>query len=96
LAKSKSEKPYGIIYFKIPVIERDRRIILQFFAKFAIFFIGNIKDVNEAKNIWKKLCYNYKRILLRESKKSGSPGMKKNKWPYHEMMAFTKEALHRE
>lgn len=60
-----------------------------------IFFIGHVKDVNEAKNIWKKMRYNYSRIVARENnaKKSGSAGsdMKKNKWPYYEMMAFTKD-----
>jgi len=38
--------------------------------------------------------YNYSRIVTRENnKKSGSAGssMKKNKWPYYEMMAFTKD-----
>lgn len=63
--------------------------------KLAIFFISNVKDVKEVKKIWKKVRYNYSQIVTQknDAKKSGSAAsnIKKNKWPYYEKMASTRD-----
>ncbi|KYN11026.1 hypothetical protein ALC57_16829 [Trachymyrmex cornetzi] len=80
--------------FKIPVVERGRNTVQKLWEEVVSTMNGHVKDVNEAKNIWKKMRYNYSRIVARENnaKKSGSAGsdMKKNKWPYYEIMLLLK------
>ncbi|XP_032688387.1 uncharacterized protein LOC116852294 [Odontomachus brunneus] len=63
---SEVQKREALWNFKIPVTERGRSIIQILWEEVVSAMNGNIKDVNEAKNIWKKLRYNYSRILIEQ------------------------------
>ncbi|XP_028045573.1 uncharacterized protein LOC105841016 [Monomorium pharaonis] len=53
--------------FKIAVAERGRTTVQKLWEEVVSAMNGNVKDVNEAKNIWKKMRYNYSRIVTREN-----------------------------